>query len=368
MSSDVYFVDLRARSDRENKLEKISKLFKEAGFGAILKDGDLTAIKLHFGEMGNDTFINPVFVHEIVKLVRSKGARPFLTDTNTLYSGGRGNSVDHINTAIAHGFAYAVVNAPLIIADGLKGRNYVNVDVDLKHFRSVKIAGDIESADSMLVLSHFKAHILAGFGGAIKNLGMGCAPPAGKAEQHTARPIVYRDKCKGCGRCERVCPRSAIAIANEKAIIDLERCIGCGECVRICLERAMDFDWIVAIPPFVERMVEYAYGAVKNKRDRVGFFNFLMNITPDCDCVPWSDAPIVPDIGILASRDPVAIDKASYDLVNAQAGIENSYLKKNKEPGGDKFKGCWESTNGLHQIEYGEEIGLGSGSYRLIRI
>lgn len=368
MASDVYFADIRSRGENENKLEKIRRLFSAAGFDRILDRGDLTAIKLHFGEVGNDTYISPVFVREVVKLVKERGARPFLTDTNTLYSGGRGNSVDHTRTAIEHGFAYAVVDAPVIIADGLRGGNHVSVDVNLNHFRSVRIAGDIASAESMIVLSHFKAHILAGFGGAIKNLGMGCAPPIGKAEQHTAKPIVHREKCRGCGRCVKACPRTAISVSEGKAIIDISICVGCGECVRACQERAMDFDWAVAIPPFVERMVEYAYGAVKGKVGRVGFFNFLIDVTPDCDCVPWSDAPVVPDIGILASRDPVAIDMASYDLVNAQMGLENSYLKGNRMPGEDKFRGCWESTNALHQIVYGEKIGLGTAKYNLIRI
>lgn len=368
MTSDVYFANIRSRSDGENKLEKIRRLFSAAGFDKVLEKGDLTAIKLHFGEVGNDTYLSPVFVREVVRLVKERGARPFLTDTNTLYSGGRGNSVDHIRTAIEHGFAYAVVDAPVIIADGLRGGNHISVDVNLNHFRSVKIAGDIASAESMIVLSHFKAHMLAGFGGAIKNLGMGCAPPIGKAEQHTAKPIVYKERCKGCGRCVKTCPRSAISVVDEMAVIDLSVCVGCGECVRACPERAMDFDWVVAIPPVVERMVEYAYGAVRGKAGRVGFFNFLIDITPDCDCVPWSDAPVVPDIGILASRDPVAIDMASYDLVNAQIGIKNSYLKSNIRSGEDKFKGCWESTNSLHQIAYGEKIGLGTSKYRLIRI
>lgn len=368
MSSSVYFADMRSRSDKETKQIKIQRLFDIAGFGEMIRKGDLTAIKVHFGEIGNDTFVSPYFARQVVRKVRDAGGRPFLTDTNTLYGGGRANSVDHINTAIEHGFAYSVVGAPLIIADGLRGDSHTSVTIRKKHFSSVTIAGDIARADSMIVLSHFKGHILSGFGGAIKNLGMGCAPAAGKAEQHKARPILYEDRCIGCGRCAEICPRSAITIRDGKSRFDLELCLGCGECLRFCQQHAIDFNWVVEIPPFVERMAEYALGAVKVKQDRTGFFNFLIDVTPDCDCIPWSDAPIVPDIGILASRDPVAIDHASLDLVNGQMGLEGTFLERNRAPGSDKFKGCWEHTMGYHQIEYGEEIGLGSSDYQLIKI
>ncbi|NYT02672.1 MAG: DUF362 domain-containing protein, partial [Methanosarcinales archaeon] len=344
MAVPVYFANLRSRNERETKQIKIQKLFDSA-FGGVVQSGDLTALKLHFGEIGNDTYLSPLFVRTVVERVRSLGSRPFVTDTNTLYGGGRANSVDHINTAVSHGFAYAVLGAPIIIADGLRSNNYVDVPIDKNHFQSVKIAGDIHQADSMIVLSHFKGHLLSGFGGAIKNLGMGCAPAEGKAEQHSTRPLIYKERCQGCGRCVEACSHSAISLVDKVATIDLERCLGCGECLRICRQQAIDFDWMVQVPPFLERMAEYAWGAVADKKDRVGYMTFLMNITPDCDCIPWSDAPMVPDIGILASRDPVAIDRAAYDLVNAQQGFKNSFLKSHHAPGQDKFKGVWEHTD-----------------------
>jgi hypothetical protein len=304
----VYFSDFRSRSSKENKINKIKRLFKAARFESIINKKDLTAVKLHFGEKGNDSYINPVFVRQIVDEVKKAGAKPFLTDTNTLYHGSRHNSIDHLNTAIMHGFDYAVTGAPVIIADGITGENEIETEINLKHFKNVKIAGDIEKSDSMIVLSHFKGHGMSGFGGAIKNLAMGCASPAGKIEQHECAKPVIKGECTSCGNCKKVCPVEAISI-EKKSIIDYNKCIACNFCLEECPESVIGLDF-GNIPPFIEKMVEYAYGAVKNKGRKVGYINFLMNITPDCDCVTWSDAPIVPDIGILASTDPVAIDCA----------------------------------------------------------
>ncbi|MCX7920787.1 MAG: DUF362 domain-containing protein [Clostridia bacterium] len=368
MASDVYFVNLRARSDRENKVSKIQKLFENAAFKGLVSKDDLTAIKLHFGERGNEGYINPVFVRQVVDKIKAAGAKPFVTDTNTLYSGSRHNAVDHAVTAIEHGFDYAVVGAPVIIADGLMGENIKKVAINQKHFKEAKIAGSIAGADSMIVMSHFKGHEMAGFGGAIKNLAMGCAPAAGKKDQHSTRQTVNVQKCIGCGKCVEICPEAAAVVKDKKAFIDTEKCIGCGECMTVCPTKAITVDWYTEIPEFLEKMTEYAYAAIKGKENRVGYINFLVNITPDCDCASWSDAPIVPDIGILASKDPVAIDKASYDLVNAQLGFKNSLLTCNHEQGEDKFRGIREEIDGLIQINYAEEIGIGSTKYNLIEI
>ncbi len=368
MKSTVYFAGVRARSFQDNKQNKIKGLFDAAGLDEVVQKGDLTAIKIHFGENGNDSYVNPVLVRPIADKIRGLGAKPFLTDTNTLYGGSRGNAIDHLQTAAEHGFVQTVAGAPVVIADGLQGDNFQEVAIDRKHFRRVMIAQEIASADSMIVVSHFKAHIPAGFGGAIKNLGMGCSCALGKAEQHSAKPIFDSDLCNGCRSCMDGCPQRAITVDKKISAVDYDLCTGCGKCLRVCPTHALDFDWFVEVPPFMERMTEYAYGAIKGKERRIGFFNFLINITPDCDCVPWSDAPIVSDIGILASRDPVAIDQASYDLVNQQMGLANSLLQKNHEPGMDKFLGVWESTLGNIQLDYGETIGLGNKGYSLIEI
>ena len=217
MASKVYFVNLRARSEKENKITKIKRLFDEAGFKNLIAEKDLTALKVHFGEKGNDGYINPVFVRQIVDKIKESGGKPFVTDTNTLYTGTRTNAVDHIITAIEHGYDYSVVGAPIIITDGLKSHNTADVEINQKHFAKVIIAKDIVESDSMMVLSHFKGHPLAGFGGAIKNLAMGCAPFAGKREQHSPRPMILTDYCEGCGKCISICPGNAIAVKNKKA-------------------------------------------------------------------------------------------------------------------------------------------------------
>jgi len=368
MKSPVYFASLRAHSDQECTTAKVRRLFDCAGFLELIAPHDKTAIKLHFGEIGNDGFISPVYVRQVVEKTKECGALPFLTDTNTLYRGTRSNAVDHITTAILHGFDFAVAGAPVIIADGLSGKNITKVAIDKKHFSTVSIAGDITAADSMIVLSHFKGHIVSGFGGAIKNLAMGCAPPEGKRAQHNARPFSIGEKCTGCATCMKVCPKSAISIVKKKSVINRKLCIGCFECMHACPEHAIDIDWETEIPVFIERMVEHAYGAVKGKEKKVGYMNFLIRITPDCDCFPFSDTPIVPDIGILASRDPVAIDAASFDLVNQQQGYTDSLLTTHHHKGEDKFTGVHAQTDGYRQLCYAEEIGLGSSMYDLIVI
>ena len=368
MKSVVYFASLRAHSDQEGTTIKVQRLFDRAGFSDVVAQSDRTAIKLHFGERGNDGYISPIYVRQVVDKVKACGGLPFLTDTNTLYLGSRSNAVDHITTAILHGFDYAVTGAPIIIADGLFGKNVAQVKIEKKHFTTVTIAGDIALSDSMIVMSHFKGHIVAGFGGAIKNLAMGCAPPEGKRAQHKSRPFTLPDRCSGCGTCVEVCPKTAIMIKKEKSVIDQDLCIGCFECMHVCPEHAIDINWETEIPVFMERMVEYAYGAVKTKKGKVGYMNFLIRITPDCDCFPFSDTPIVPDIGILASKDPVAIDAASYDLVNQQTGFTDSLLTSHHHQGGDKFKGVHAQTDGYRQLKYAEEIGMGNRAYDLIRI
>jgi uncharacterized Fe-S center protein len=369
MASMVYLARLHVGRTRVNLEAKIKKLFDAAGFGRLINPGDLVPVKVHFGERGNDTYLRPVYVRQVIDKIHDAEGKPFLTDTNTLYSGSRHNSVDHLITAIEHGFDFSVVRAPLIIADGLVSENFREVPISGRHFNKVKIASDILTPPTMIVLSHVKGHAMTGFGGAIKNLAMGCAPAGGKMDQHRGlRPVVDTGTCVGCGRCAAVCPREAVHMEGDVAIVDDEVCIGCGECMTVCPVGAVSFDWERDIVPFMEMMTEYALGAVAGKEGRVGYMNFLVQITPECDCVPWSDAPIVPDIGVLASSDPVAIDQASFDLVNQQIGLKDSKLKSDFAPGEDKFKGTWPNTHGLVQVRYGEEIGLGTRQYTLKEI
>lgn len=367
MGAKVYFSDLRSRNPSENKISKIKRLFDESGFNNVVERNGITAIKIHFGEEGNDSFIKPIFIRPVVEKIIENMGNPFLTDTNTLYFGSRHDSVQHLQTALKHGFDNTVVGAPLIIADGLHGDHWESIEIGLKHFQNVKIAGDIENADSMLVLSHFKGHGMSGFGGALKNLAMGCAAAPGKIEQHECAKPIVTESCNACGVCVGECPVYAIYLMGGKSQIDYDMCIGCNNCLEICPDSVIELDW-ENMHVFMERMMEYAYGAVKNKKGKVGYFNFLTEITPDCDCVSWSDAPLVPDIGILASDDPVALDTASLELVNKEKGFKNSMLHNYHESGSDKFNAVWNKVDGRLQLQYAEEIGLGSMDYELISL
>jgi len=368
MSSKVYFANRRADGHRDNTANKLGRLFDAADIKSVLSKDDLTAVKLHFGEPGCDTFLRPIYARAIIDKIKACGAKPFLTDSNTLYSGARYNTVDHLRAAILHGFDYAAMGAPTLIADGLFGENVVEVAIGQKHFASAKIAGAIAKASSMVVLSHFKGHGLAGFGGAIKNMAMGCAPAAGKRDQHSPRFFVKGDACVGCGECESICPVGAATVTDGTAAIDKSLCIGCGECHAHCAVKAVSVDWATDIPIFMERMTEYALGAVLAVKRRVGYVNFVMDVTPDCDCVSWSDAPLVPDIGIVAGLDPVAVDAACMDLVNKQIGLAGTRLTRNLASGEDKFTGLASHTKAEIQLNYGEAIGLGTREYELIEV
>lgn len=366
--SKVFFTDLRA-SFTKNLLTKTTILMDKVDLKGAVAPRALTAIKLHFGERGNLAFIRPNFIRRIVDYVKECGAYPFLTDANTLYSGSRGNSVSHLNTAIENGFAYAVVNAPIIIADGLMGGAYETVAINKPLFKNAFIAKEIHNADSLISVAHFKGHEVSGFGGTIKNLGMGCAARRGKLQQHSdLLPRVKGKKCTGCAECSRHCAQSAISIVDNKAVIDPEKCVGCGECIIICPNDVINVQWGADTELFQKKMVEYACGALKGKENKSVFFNFLLQISPGCDCTPFNDAPIVRDLGIMVSKDPVAIDQAALDMVNAQPGLDGSCLKNNRAAGEDKFKGVYPGINSNIQLEYAEEIGLGTRNYELIKI
>lgn len=368
MTSDVFFADLHAKDRKTNTATKVRRLFEEAGLADCIREKDLTSVKIHFGERGSDAFINPIFVREVVEKIKENGAKPFLTDSNTLYRGDRHNAVDHIINAIENGFDFSVVKAPILIADGLKSKDVRWIEINGKHFEKVRIAANIQQSDSMVVMSHFKGHIMAGFGGAIKNLAMGGASAYGKMDQHSVRPEVIKEKCIGCKTCMEICPVDAHVYEEGKVWIDKEKCIGCGECIIVCPQEAIGLDWSSEITPFQERMTEYALGTTVGKENKIGYINFLTRISPECDCFSWSDYPIVPDIGILASKDPVAIDKASYDLVNEQNGLAQSKLKTGFEPGEDKFRALKPQIDPVHTLRYAEKIGMGSLNYKIIQI
>jgi uncharacterized Fe-S center protein len=366
--SKVYFADMRA-SHKENLFDKISKLLVLAGLDRAVATDDLTAVKIHFGEKGNSAFIRPIFARRVVDEIRKLGARPFLTDSSTLYPGERKEAVSALICAIENGFGYACAGAPLIISDGLRGVTETVVEVEGELLKKVYIGTEIVEADSLVAVTHFKCHELTGFGGAIKNLGMGCASRKGKLVQHsTVAPKVAEKYCTGCGICLKACAHDAIAIIEGKARIDPSLCAGCSRCITVCPAKAVHIQWNEAADLVMKKMAEYAKGAISGKEGKTVFINFITQVSPACDCYGHADAPIVNDIGICASTDPVAVDQACADLVNGARGNEGSALQSGHEPGGDKFRGCWPEIPWEVQLEHGEKIGLGSRAYELVRI
>lgn len=380
MASRVCFIDMRVSN--QSLLDRIAQLVEAAGLQQTTRKRGLTAIKLHFGERGNTAFIRPLLIRPIVDAVKAAGGKPFLTDAGTLYVGTRGNAVDHLNTAMLNGFGFTVAGAPLVIADGLDGRDEVVVPLGLKHCDVAYVASAVARADSLVSVAHFKLHEAAGFGGAIKNVGMGSASRRGKMAQHSeVAPEVLSEKCIGCGVCRDQCAHDAIHLVErptdaprphdgvtQVARIDSERCVGCAGCIHACPQGALGINWEHDLPRFMERMVEYTIGTIKGKENRCLYVNFLTQISPACDCYPYADAPIVPDIGILASRDPVAIDQASVDLLNAQPPLQSSCLRDKPEAAWDKVRAVYQNIDWQHQLQYGELLKLGSRTYELIKI
>jgi len=365
MKSKVYFADLRA-GHKENLVDKVGRLAQTAGLSSAIKPRDMVAVKLHFGEAGNAAFIRSLFVRKIIQLIKADGAIPFLTDANTLYVGTRSDAPSHLQTALHNGFSYTSVDAPIIIADGLRGKSEVAVEIQQKNFQKVYIGAEIVQADAIVSMAHFKGHELTGFGGTLKNLGMGCASRKGKLAQHsTVSPEIKRKKCIGCGDCVSHCSQGALSIVKKKAVMDSLKCIGCGECILICAQEAIQVQWNQAIPVFMEKIVEYTEGVLKGKEGKSLFINFITNVSPACDCYGHNDAPIVRDIGMVASLDPVAIDQASVDLINQESAMPGSSLTRNTAAGEDKFRGIYPEIDWAYQLEYAEKIGLGSREYIL---
>lgn len=368
MSSNVYFAPLRNVSGHNSLFTRIERLMDRVGMKQDFAPESLPLLKIHFGENGNTGYIKPAFVRHFIEVMQEWGVKPFLGDTNTLYVGERGNTVDHMRCAYRNGFAYATMGAPVVILDGLRGQNYVELP-KLGQAPGIYIAQDALNADGMVALSHFKLHLLLGYGGAIKNVGMGCAARRGKLVQHsTVRPQVG-EGCVTCGRCRQVCPEGAIVIEGGPARINQEVCVGCAECIAVCNKEAIGFQWNVTSEQIMHYMAEYAAAYLQHLKGPKVFFNFLMDITPDCDCFGHSDYPIVPDIGILASSDPVALDQASIDLVNAQAGFPNTRLSEaGMAPNADKIRGVYPDIDAGILLDYASSLGMGSRSYQLIQV
>lgn len=371
-ASKVFFTSLRT-NPRSNLLDKMERLVRRAGIDTIDFEKRFAAIKIHFGEPGNVAYIRPNFAARMADILRSLGAKPFLTDCNTLYSGRRSNAVDHLQSAMENGFNPISARCDVIIADGLKGTDYREIPIDGEYCKAPKIGAAIADADIIISMNHFKGHEQAGFGGAIKNLGMGCASVGGKLELHCAsQPVIDREHCKGCLICVKHCAHDAIHLdAERKAVIDYSKCVGCGQCIALCQYGGAVMGPDDTAERLNYKIAEYTAAVLKDKPHF--HVSFIMNVSPECDCWNHNDAAIVPDLGILASADPVALDKACADMV-IQAPIlhGNNCLATAHEHddlcGCDKFHLMHPDTDWLAGLRHAEKIGLGTMEYELVKI
>lgn len=365
-ASKVYFTNLRANQD-QNLLDKLRKLVTKAGIESIDFSKKFTAIKIHFGEPGNLSFLRPNYARVLVDLIRKNGGQPFLTDCNTLYVGRRKNALDHLESAYENGFSPFSTNCHVLIADGLKGTDEALVPVPGDYVKEAKIGRAIMDADVFISLTHFKGHEATGFGGTIKNIGMGCGSRAGKMEMHSAgKPSVEEELCIGCGKCRKNCAHEAITITNRKAKINHDRCVGCGRCIGACPQDAVSPAGDESNEILNKKMAEYALAVVK---DRPQFHvSLVIDISPTCDCHSENDLPIIPDVGMFASFDPVALDQACADACNRQPVIPGSHLSEMPQVHGDHFCNSFPETDWKSQLSHGEKIGLGTRAYTLIEV
>ncbi|MDO4571924.1 MAG: DUF362 domain-containing protein [Clostridia bacterium] len=366
-ASKVYFTDMRARNG-ESLPQKLLRLIRAAGMETMDFEGCFTAIKMHFGEPGNLSGLRPNFARTVACAVLARGGRPFLTDCNTLYVGERSNALDHLGAAAVNGFFYESCGCRVVIADGLKGTDETLVPLEnTKHVREAKIGRAIMDADIFLSLNHFKGHEATGFGGALKNIGMGCGSRAGKMEQHcSGKPEVDEAACRRCRRCADQCAHGAIGFDAGPARIDHARCVGCGRCIGACNFHAIDNLSDSGNVILCEKIAEYALAVL---RGRPHFHISIINqVSPYCDCHAENDLPIIPDVGMLASFDPVALDQACADLCNAQQPVPGSLLAERRAAGGceDHFTCVFPETNWRVTLRHAEALGIGTTRYELI--
>ena len=355
MESKVYFIAVSPADNLQSIQGKIKRLLKESSLFNFIQERYEVAVKIHFGEEGNTGFLNPEYARVICDAIINKGAAAFLSDTNTLYRGRRLNSKDHLEIARKHGFTKEVTGVDIIIPDDNKKEDKIEIVINQRFIQKAKLARIFIDADALVAVSHFKGHILTGFGGAIKNVGMGCATREGKLTQHCdVAPVVHAENCTGCAECQLICPVGAIAIKDNKSVIDQKQCIGCASCIAVCPTMAMFIDF-EAGDKTQGKMAEYSLAVLKNKKEKAGFLNFALKINKECDCWGAENPAIAPDVGILASLDPVSIDKASFDLIN-------------KASGKNIFKAAHPAQDGLKQLEYAQKIGLGNFDYNLVTL
>ena len=367
MASKVYYGDLRA-DFHENLQQKLTRLMKTAGMDQIDFDKKFVAIKMHFGEPGNLAFLRPNWAKTVADFVKERGGKPFLTDCNTLYVGGRKNGLDHLDTAALNGFSPLSTGCQVVIADGIKGLDEVYVPVEGgEYVKEAKIGQAIMDADVFISLTHFKGHESAGFGGALKNIGMGCGSRAGKMEQHkSGKPHVHHEDCVGCGMCTKICAHSAITVTDRKATIDHNKCVGCGRCIAVCSRDAIVNDSDEGSVMLNRKIAEYTKAVVDGRP--CFHISIVIDVSPNCDCHAENDAAIVPNVGMFASFDPVALDMACADAVNAQPIIQGSASDAGDHSDHDHFHRIHPDTCWMSCLEHAEKLGIGTSEYELIKI
>lgn len=371
-SSQVFFTNLRT-TPTSNLLDKMERLVRRAGIAGIDFENRFAAIKIHFGEPGNMAYLRPQYAARMAGLLRSLGAKPFLTDANTLYSGRRANAVDHLQSAMENGYNPISAQCQVIIADGLKGIDYREIEIDGEYCKAPKIGAAVADADIVISMTHFKGHEQTGFGGTLKNLGMGCASVGGKLELHcAAQPVVKTENCRGCNICVKHCAHDAIHLNPErKAEIDYSKCVGCGQCIALCQYDSASMGANDTSERLNYKIAEYTKAVLKDKPNF--HVSFIMNVSPKCDCWNHNDAAVVPDLGIAASFDPVALDKACADLVIHAPALQTVNRLTESRPhehleDTDKFRLMHPDTDWLAGLTHAEKIGIGNMQYELIEV
>ena len=371
--STVYFTDFRTKAFGDGLPSKLKKLIRRAGIEQLNMDGKFVAIKMHFGELGNISFLRPNYARAVVDVVKELGGKPFLTDCNTMYPGSRKNALEHLYCAWENGFTPLTVGCPILIGDGLKGTDDIEVPVaGGEYVKAAKIGRAIMDADVFISLTHFKGHEMTGFGGAIKNIGMGCGSRAGKMEQHSnGQPRIDPEICRGCKRCQRECANGGLEFdeAARRMRVNTKNCVGCGRCLGACNFDAISFGDNAALTELNCRMAEYTKAVVDGRPNF--HISLVVDVSPNCDCHCENDAPILPDLGMFASFDPLALDQACADACLAAAPMPNSQLSDHMAEKGfidhhDHFKNSTPESEWRSCLAHAEKIGLGSREYELV--
>ena len=371
--SNVYFTDFHTIAFGDGLPTKLKKLIRFAGIDQIDMDGKFVAIKMHFGELGNISYLRPNYARAVVDVVKELGGKPFLTDCNTMYPGSRKNALEHLECAWQNGFTPLTVGCPILIGDGLKGTDDVAVPVaGSEYVKEARIGRAVMDADIFISLTHFKGHEMTGFGGTIKNIGMGCGSRAGKKEQHSSgKPYIKEDRCRGCRKCQKECANDGLVFDEtaRKMRISQEHCVGCGRCLGACNFDAIAFKNDAAVALLNRRMAEYAKAVVDGRPQF--HISLVVDVSPNCDCHCENDVPILPNIGMFASADPLALDQACADACLAAQPIPGSQLARHlAEPGfsdrHDHFLNSTPESEWRSCLEHAENIGLGSRSYQII--